>query len=129
MFLILTKKFLIDPLCFYHSSFCGNSQSPLQLEIEEYMQIDDTQFNLMFSVRSIASIIFPFILPKFLEKVGVKYTCLCIVTSCLIGQVLFMVGLEQRNYYFLLLSRFIFGISDSMTIIQQFIMCIWFSNE
>jgi hypothetical protein len=25
----------------FYSSFCGNSQSPLQVEIEEYMKIDD----------------------------------------------------------------------------------------
>lgn len=93
------------------------------------MKIDDAQFNLMFSIRAIACIIFPFILPHFLDRVGLKYTCIFIVVSCLIGQILFMLGLQQHNYYYLLLSRFIFGISDSMTIVQQIIMCIWFNSE
>ena len=72
----------------------------------------------MFSIRAIACIIFPFILPHFLERAGIKYTCIFIVVCCLIGQVMFMLGLQQHNYYYLLLSRFIFGVSDSMTIVQ-----------
>lgn len=47
----------------FGNSFCGNSQSPLQQEIEAFMNIDDAHFNLMFSARAISSLVFPFVLP------------------------------------------------------------------
>tara|TARA_B110000285_G_C14887037_1_gene496695 strand:- start:208 stop:684 length:477 start_codon:yes stop_codon:yes gene_type:complete len=83
----------------------------------------------MFSIRAIACIIFPFLLPHFLDRFGIKYTCIFIVVCCMMGQIIFMLGLQQHNYFYLLLSRFIFGVSDSMTIVQQIVMCTWFNTE
>jgi len=93
------------------------------------MSIDDSQFNLMFSVRAMSSLIFPFMLPWCLEKCGTRCTLYFLTLCAVVGQRLFILGLHQKNYFYCLLSRFIFGISDLQTIMQNVIMCIWFTNE
>jgi hypothetical protein len=52
----------------FGNSFTGNSMSPLQSEIEEYLKIDDSQFNFLFSTRALSSLVFPFIIPAFIKK-------------------------------------------------------------
>ena len=42
---------------------------------------------------------------------------------------LFAMGLSANNYAWCLLGRFIFGLSDSMTIFQHTILCYWFDNN
>ena len=111
----------------FGNSFCGNSQSPLQQEIENYMQIDDSQFNLMFSMRAISSLVFPFMLPWSIQRLGTRYTMYIIVVSAVLGQYIFILGLRSRNYMHCLFSRFVFGISDLVTIMQNVIMCTWFT--
>lgn len=112
-----------------YSSFTGNSQSPLQQEIETYLKIDDSHFNLMFSARAISSMVCPFMLPLLLDKIGTKYTTLLFVFAAGAGQYIFILGLEHRSYLWCVASRFVFGISDMATIMQQVIMCLWFSAE
>jgi Na+/melibiose symporter-like transporter len=109
------------------SSFCGNSQSPLQQEIEAFMNIDDSQFNLMFSARAISSLVFPFMLPWSMQHLGTRHTMYIIVASASVGQYIFIIGLREKNYVHCLVSRFIFGVSDLVTIMQNVIMCMWFT--
>jgi len=113
----------------FGNSFCGNSQSPLQQEIERYLHIDDSQFNLFFSVRALSSMIIPFVMPYTIEKIGIRNTTIIMSLCCVLGQYCFIIGLERKSYHFCLISRVIFGISDSMTIVQQILMCTWFTAE
>lgn len=69
----------------FGNSFCGNQQSPLQQEIEEYIKIDDSQFNFMFSVRQISSMVVPFLMPFMLDGLGMSYTCIILTLTSYIG--------------------------------------------
>ena len=81
------------------------------------MKIDDPQFNLFYSVRALSSIFVPFILPWFLKRAGIRFTTIIFAIACVFGQWIFILGLEQKSYYECLISRLIFGISDSISII------------
>lgn len=111
------------------SSFCGNSQSPLQKELEEHLDIDDAEFNLMFSLRAISSMIVPLVLPEVLDKLGIRSVTILFALSCVAGQWVFILGLKHHVYMQCLMSRLIFGISDCMTIVQQLILCQWFNAD
>lgn len=113
----------------FGNSYCGNQQSPLQRELEAYLQINDSQFNLLFSFRGISSMVLPFLMPALLENMGTQYTCLLMALSCYLGQYIFILGLQTKNYNYCLLSRLVFGVSDSQTIVQQTILCMWFDNS
>lgn len=93
------------------------------------MGIDDSQFNLLFSARAITSIVFPFGLPMLLEKAGTRVTTTLFVGAAAAGQYLLIYGIDSKNYNVLILSRVVFGLSDLVPIMQQIIMCLWFSAE
>jgi hypothetical protein len=93
------------------------------------LEIDDAQFNLLFSFRAMISMFIPFLVPVFLDRYGLQYTSLTISGCCMLGQWMFIEGLKNKNYTQCLLSRLIFGVSDSMTIVQQTIMCMWFNQQ
>lgn len=50
-----------------------------------------------------------------------------IVAAAALGQYLFILGLREKNYFHCLVSRFVFGVSDLVTILQNVIMCTWFT--
>ena len=99
------------------------------MEIEEQLNINDSQFNLLFSARAITSIVFPFGLPLLLERAGTRVTTLLFVGAAAAGQWLLIYGIDSRNYPVLVLSRLVFGLSDMVPIILQVIMCLWFTAE
>ena len=72
----------------------------------------------MFSARAISSMVCPFILPWLLDKIGTKYTTLLFVFAAGLGQYVFILGLDYKNYLWCVASRLIFGISDMTTIMQ-----------
>ena len=113
----------------FGNAFTGNAMSPLQKEIEAHLNIDDSQFNLLFSARAITSIVFPFGLPLFLEKAGTRNTTIMFVGASVAGQYMLIYGIHIKNYPVLILSRLVFGLSDLVPIMQQIIMCLWFTAE
>jgi len=64
-----------------------------------------------------SSMVIPFVLPFLIEHAGLRPVTLFFVLCCLLGQWVFIVGLEQKSYIMCLGSRIIFGISDCLTIV------------
>ncbi|CDW88287.1 major facilitator superfamily domain-containing protein 1 [Stylonychia lemnae] len=110
----------------FGNAFCGNSAAPLQREIQNDMNIIETDFNLLFSIRGLSNLFMPFLIGTIVEKFGFKYCLMLLCTFCTIGQMFFAIGLSLHNYHMLLMGRFIFGLSDSVSIFQQTILCYWF---
>eukprot|EP00347_Sterkiella_histriomuscorum_P019370 403341886 len=113
----------------FGNAFCGNSAAPLQREIQSEMEIKDTQFNLLFSVRSVFTLFLPFFLGQIVDRFGIKKCLLTLCGFCALGQMLFAIGLSAHNYNYLLIGRLIFGISDLVTVFQQTILCFWFDSH
>lgn len=83
----------------------------------------------MFSVRQVSSMIVPFVMPFLMEHFGMKHACFLLALSAFVGQYLFILGLQYKNYSYCLFSRLVFGVSDSLTILQQTVLCLWFTNS
>ena len=101
----------------FGGAFTGNSQSPLQQEIEAYMDINDAEFNLLCSFRSLGCIIMPFFIPMLMERVGIATTVILVTLTAQEGQRLFIWGLQSKSYQECALSRLVFGASDSLSIV------------
>lgn len=51
------------------------------------------------------------------------------VGASVAGQYMLIYGIHIKNYPMLILSRLVFGLSDLVPIMQQIIMCLWFTAE
>ena len=61
------------------------------------MSINDADFNLFYSIKSFASIIFPFIIALALDKVGLKLMLVVLSICCAAGQWFFILGLTHKE--------------------------------
>ena len=81
------------------------------------MDINDAEFNLLCSFRSLGCIIMPFFIPTMMERIGISATCILVTLTAQEGQRLFIWGLQSRSYHECALSRLVFGASDSLSIV------------
>ena len=90
------------------------------------MRISDAQFNMYFSAKFFASLIPPLILAVVMDKLSLRALLLTMSLACAFGQMLFAIGLTDKDHSLCVLGRFLIGISDNLSIFQQSLMCIWF---
>ena len=91
------------------------------------MGITDAQFNMYFSVKFLASLFPPLVLAVMMDKLSLKPLLLTLSFTCAIGQMFYAIGLNDKDQMLCILGRFFIGISDSLSIFQQSLMCIWFT--
>ena len=130
----LTKKqdYFFIALCavlLFGNAFSSNQPSPLQTQIQKHMGINDAQFNLYYSFRSAASTMTPFIINFALDHFSLKTLMFSITIICIVGTSLFAIGLTSKSHWLCVAGRFITGFSDSLTIFQQTVMCLWFTTS
>ena len=102
----------------FGNSFVANSPAPLQSEIEEHLNITDTQFNMYYSIKSFSSMITPFGIALSLNSLGLKPILIFLAGICALGQLCFVYGLMKKEHTWCLAGRFLIGLSDSQTIMQ-----------
>ena len=90
------------------------------------MNITDAQFNMYFSIKFFASLIPPLVLAVVMDGLTLRSLLLSISTCCALGQMFFAIGLQDKDHMLCVLGRFLIGISDSLSIFQQSLMCVWF---
>lgn len=81
---------------------------------------------MLFSIRFFSNLSLPFFLNALVGRIGLRKSYLALVMLCCLGQFLFTLGLSTHNYNLCLIGRFVFGLSDSMTVFQHTILCLWF---
>jgi len=81
---------------------------------------------MYFSVKCFASLVPLLVLTFALDRLSLRSLMLTICLCCTFGQMLFAIGLNDKDHFLCLLGRFFIGISDSLWIFQQTLMCIWF---
>ena len=82
---------------------------------------------MYFSVKFLASLFPPLILAVMMDKLALRPMLLTLSLLCAIGQMFFAIGLNDRDHWLCMLGRFLIGVSDSLSIFQQSLMCIWFT--
>ena len=73
-----------------------------------------------------ASLFPPLILAFAMDKLTLRPLLLSLSLCCAIGQMFFAIGLADKDHILCVLGRFLIGISDTLSIFQQSLMCVWF---
>lgn len=97
----------------FGNSFCANSPAPLQQEIETHLNITDTEFNLFYSVKSLAGIISPLFTAVLYQKIGLRWMLYLTGVACAVGQGMVAAGLQRGDFSYCLIGRFVLGLSDA----------------
>ena len=84
---------------------------------------------MFFTYTGIASMLVALVLPAIIKNIGLKNTTFFLVVVCSLGQWGFIYGLQHHNYMICLLSRTVFGLSDCISIMQNTLICMWFTTN
>lgn len=82
---------------------------------------------MYFSAKFLASLFPPLVLAVAMDKLSLRPLLLTLSLTCAIGQMFFAIGLNDKDHMLCILGRLFIGISDSLSIFQQSLMCIWFT--
>ena len=93
-----------------------NGPAPLQNEIQAHMEITDAQFNVYFSIKSLAALILPLLLAAVMDRLTLRSLLISLSFVCALGQMLFAIGLNDKDHALCVLGRFLIGCSETMTI-------------
>ena len=80
----------IGGLC---QSFCYDNPIPLQTQIEEYLNLSSTKYNLLFSFYYLPNIVTPFLIGYLSDACGRKVGMMLSSVLILLGQLLFVIGI------------------------------------
>lgn len=82
------------------------------------MEISDAQFNIYFSIKSLASLLPPLLLAFVMGRFSLRGILLTLSFCCMLGQMFFAIGLSDKDHTLCILGRLLIGVSDALTIFQ-----------
>jgi len=108
-----------------------SSQNPqaLQPSIQSVFGMEDTKFNLLYSVYSFPNIILPLFGGLLADKVGIRFAVNLFGSFVFVGQGVFTLGAYYENFELMVLGRFVFGLGgESLTVTQLPLLAKWFKG-
>eukprot|EP01084_Bolivina_argentea_P283753 486061_1 len=116
--------------CQYGLFYCYSSPAAIEIQIESEYALNSVQYNLLFSMYNISSMIIVTIAGVICDKYNIG---LCTFIFCLvitIGQFLFCLGFTFYSYTLMLIGRFILGIcGEAIVAAILVILAIYFLNK
>eukprot|EP01094_Clydonella_sp_ATCC50884_P024691 TRINITY_DN6262_c0_g1_i1.p1 TRINITY_DN6262_c0_g1~~TRINITY_DN6262_c0_g1_i1.p1 ORF type:complete len:478 (+),score=140.48 TRINITY_DN6262_c0_g1_i1:87-1520(+) len=114
----------------FGSYFCFDQPSALQDMMQDQLDIDNFQFNLLYSVYSFSNMIMVIFGGYFVDKLGTRPCTVLFVLLIFTGQVLFSLGTTLEYYPLALAGRIIFGTGGgSISVVQNSIVSHWFKGK
>lgn len=114
----------------FGEAYCFDNPMAMQDSIQQKLDLDQVQFNLLYSVYSFPNIIFPFFGGVLIDKIGVRVAIFIFSSILIVGQIIFMIGGYSQSFGILLFGRVVFGIgSESLASAQSSIMANWFQGK
>ncbi|KAK9890523.1 hypothetical protein WA026_010599 [Henosepilachna vigintioctopunctata] len=130
---IIFKSIGLALLCFlgFGSYFCYDNPAALQSHIKEDLNLDTSQYTLLYSVYSWPNVILGFIGGFLIDRVfGIRWGSNIYMGLTLLGQICFSTGVWIKSLPVMLLGRFIFGIgAESLAVAQNNYAVLWFKGK
>jgi len=99
--------------CFLSNrSFCDDNPIPLQNQLEENLNLSNTQYTLFFALDSLPNILLSLFAGFFTDKYGRRITVTLFACFMVIGQFLFASGVSIHSFTYAAIGRLIFGIGS-----------------
>ncbi|XP_034947217.1 major facilitator superfamily domain-containing protein 1-like isoform X2 [Chelonus insularis] len=120
-------------MCFmgFGSYFCYDGPGALQDNFKSDLDMQTSQFVLLYSIYSWPNTIFCFIGGFLLDRVfGIRLGTIIYMGLALAGQVIFATGAMVNTFWMMMLGRFIFGIgAESLAVAQNNYAVLWFKGK
>lgn len=119
-------------ICFsnFGPYFCFDNPQPLQATIESNLGIDDTQYNLLYTLYSLPNIALALVGGLIIDFLGVRRAMIFFSFLTIIGQAIVTYGASQMNFVGLLVGRLLFGIGEESLIVALHTMITkWFKGK
>lgn len=103
---------------------------PLQLVIMEKLQINFTQYNLLYSIYGFPNILLCFFSGNIVHKLGLQSASIIFMVSQCLGNLIFIFGIYTSNYYLCLFGRLFVGSGGELLQCIGFVFLHkWFSHR
>lgn len=113
------------------SNYCVELPSGLEKTLIDIMAINTTQYDLLFSISSWPNILLCLIGGILIDRyIGLRLGLIMVVSSTLMGQVLWSMGAFTDRYYIMCIGRLLIGAGNDLTVvIDHAFKSIWFKDN
>ena len=116
-------------LCF-GSYFIYDNPSALQPQLMDRLNMNSLEYNLLYSVYSFPNFILPLFGGYLIDFMGIRIGIALFSFLILLGQCVFALAVDLRNYPLALVGRFIFGLGgESLSVTQSALIFSWFLGK
>lgn len=114
----------------FGDAYAFDNPMALQSTMQKDMNLNNLEFNMLYSVYSLPNMVLPFFGGIMIDKLGVRFSILTFSTVIIVGQLVVVISGYLYDYYGMLVGRSIFGIgSESLNNAQAAIISHWFKGK
>lgn len=127
----LLKKYFTNFFFFPGSYFCYDNPGALQDVFQKELNLNATEFTLIYSIYSWPNIILCFVGGFLIDRVfGIRMGTIIYMLIVLLGQLIFAAGGFFGRFWLMIVGRFIFGIgAESLAVAQNSYAVLWFKGK
>lgn len=112
------------------NEYTFNNPQALQGSIQDSLHINESQFNMLYTIVALPNIVFTIFIGIIIDRFGIRLTFLLIATGLPLFQIVVALGGLQGSYTLMLSGRFLFGLVNQSVIIAQACHCSnWFIGK
>ncbi|KAJ3089839.1 hypothetical protein HK102_005377, partial [Quaeritorhiza haematococci] len=121
-------------LLLFGNYYAYDNPAALNKPLQEWLGHDYDQYqyelNLMYSVYSLPNMFLPFFGGQLVDRMDPKKVLLIFSGFVCLGQTLFAMGVQMKDFPTMLFGRILFGIGgESISVVQASITTSWFKNK
>jgi MFS family permease len=114
--------------------YCVDAPSAINVSLQKWMGLEYSNFELLlnslYSAYSLPNLVLPFVGGLLIDRFDTKYILIAFTLIVCIGQMVFVIGVEHKLPWSMLLGRLIFGIgSETLEVGQADILNLWFGSN
>ncbi|XP_019850662.1 PREDICTED: major facilitator superfamily domain-containing protein 1-like [Amphimedon queenslandica] len=115
----------------FGSYYCYDNPAALTRTIIQVMRVDNTQYNLLYSLYSWPNVILSLIGGVLIDRwIGVRIGTVLFSVFVTVGQLIFALGGIFDKFWLMLVGRFVFGLGgESLAVAQNAYAVLWFKGK
>ncbi|XP_017095734.2 lysosomal dipeptide transporter MFSD1 [Drosophila bipectinata] len=115
----------------FGSYFCYDNPGALQDVFQKELDLNSTEFTLIYSIYSWPNIVLCFVGGFLIDRVfGIRLGTIIYMLIVLVGQLIFATGGVLGHFWLMIVGRFVFGIgAESLAVAQNSYAVLWFKGK
>ncbi|KAG0327318.1 hypothetical protein BG004_002789, partial [Podila humilis] len=121
--------------CFilFGNYYAFDNPAALNQPLQEYMRLTNDEYayflNLLYTVYSIPNIFLPWVVGYIAHRIGHHRLMIVVSLLVVLGHMVVCLGLEHRNKAVMLFGRVVFGLAESLNVVQASITIKYFRGK